>query len=52
MIKEIKKKIKSTSGESIGESLVALLISALAIVMLAGALTSAASIIRKSKDKL
>ena len=45
-------KLRSQSGESIGETLVALLISALALVMLAGAMTSALGMITKSRNKL
>ena len=52
MIKKFKKKLNNRSGESISETLVALLISALALVMLAGAITSASRVIIKSRDKL
>lgn len=44
----MKRKIHSKAGESIGETLIALLISALALVMLAGAIGSAARIITRS----
>lgn len=44
------KKLHSRAGESIAETLIALLISALALVMLAGAITSAAKIIRRSDE--
>ena len=46
------KKVRSRAGETIGETLVALLISSLALVMLAGTITAASSIIRNSKDKM
>lgn len=48
----IKKKLKNHSGESIGETLVALLIAAFALVMLAGAISSAGSIVTTSRNKL
>ena len=47
-MKRALKKLRGRSGESIGETLVALLISALALVMLAAAITSATGIIRRS----
>ena len=43
------KKLSSRRGESIGETLVALLISALALMMLAGAVSSALNLVSKSK---
>jgi len=49
MKKAVMKKLRSNSGESIGETLVALLISALALVMLAGAISTAARLITKSE---
>ncbi len=42
-------KIKNNAGETIGETLIALLIAALALTMLAGALSSATSIILRGK---
>jgi len=45
-------KLKSCAGESIGETLVALLISALALVMLAGAISSTARMITVSDTKM
>ena len=51
-MEKIKKKLNSQTGESIGETLVALLIAALALVMLAGAMTTASGIVTKSRDKL
>ena len=47
-MKRALKKLRGRSGESIGETLVALLISALALVMLAAAITSGTGIIRRS----
>lgn len=49
---KIKEKLKSHGGESIAETLVALLISALALVMLAGAITSASNMIRAERKKM
>ena len=51
-MKKMLKKLRSTAGESIGETLVALLISALALVMLAGAVSSASNIITRSNDAM
>lgn len=48
----IKKKLVSQAGESIGETLVALLISALALVMLAGAVSAGMRVVTNSKDKM
>ena len=48
----IRNKIREQSGETIGETLVALLIASLALVMLAGAISSGAKIILKSKAKM
>ena len=45
------KKLKSRSGESIGEVLVALLISGLALLMLAGAITSSSHLVETSRAK-
>ena len=42
-------KLRGKSGESIAETLIALLISALALLMLAGAVSSAANIVTKSR---
>jgi hypothetical protein len=44
----IKRKLHSKAGESIGETLVAVLISALALVILAGAIGAATRIITRS----
>ena len=50
-INRIKNKLNNT-GETIGETLVALLISALALVMLAGAISSAAKMITASDKQM
>ena len=50
-INRIKNKLNN-SGETIGETLVALLISALALVMLAGAISSAAKMITASDRQM
>ena len=52
MKKQLKAKLRSRSGETIAETLIALLISALALVMLAGAVDAAARIIMKSEAKM
>ena len=52
MKQRIIKKLASQSGESIGETLVALLISALALVMLAGAVSAGMRIVTNSKEKM
>jgi len=44
------RKLHSNAGETIAETLVALLISALALVMLAGAISTTAKVIKKSDD--
>lgn len=50
MKKRLLAKLRGRAGESIAETLIALLISALALVMLAGAISSAANIVRTSKN--
>lgn len=45
-------KLRSQSGETIAETLIALLISAFALVMLAGSIGTAARIITQSEDKM
>lgn len=45
----IRAKLVSQTGETIGETLIALLISALALTMLAGAISTAAKLITKSE---
>ena len=52
MIKKIKNKLRSPAGESIGETLAALLIAALALTMLAGAVTASAKVVDRSRDTL
>ena len=51
-MKKLKKKLRSQAGESIGETLVALLIAALALTMLAGAISVSARVILQGRDKL
>lgn len=48
----LKKRLKSESGESIAEVLVALLIAAIALMMLATMISSTVSIVNKSKIKM
>lgn len=48
----IRNKIRSTKGETISETLVALLIAALALVMLAGVVSSASRIVTQSRESL
>ena len=52
MIRNLKKKLNSKAGESITETLVSLLIASFALVMLAGAMTAASSVLTRSKEKL
>lgn len=52
MVNKVKNKLRSTSGESIAETLVAVLISAFALLMLAGTVNSASNLITKSQDSL
>lgn len=52
MKNRVLKKLYSQSGESIGETLIALLISALALVMLAGAVSAGMRIVTNSKAKM
>ena len=49
---KILKKLRSKKGESIGEVLVALLISSLGLTLLAGMITSAKSVLDRSKTKM
>ena len=51
-MKNEKKKICRQDGESISETLISLLVAALALVMLAGAVASSSNVITKSKDKM
>ena len=56
MVREEKKsmlrKLKSRKGETISETLVSLLISSLALTMLAGAITASANLVEKSRTKM
>lgn len=52
MRRRIQSKIRSCAGESIGETLIALLISALALIMLAGAISAAAKIVTRNKTAM
>ena len=45
-------KLKSSSGESIAETLVSVLIAAFALLMLAGTINTASNLITKSQDTL
>lgn len=45
-------RLRSQAGESIGETLVSLLVAALALTMLAGAVSSAGRIVTLSRNKL
>ena len=49
---KILRKLRDTRGESIAETLVALLISSLALMMLAGAISAATRVITLSKKKM
>lgn len=46
------KKLTSTAGESISETLISLLVASLALLMLAGAVSSATGMITRSREKL
>lgn len=52
MVKTVRSKLRDTSGESIAETLIALLVSALALMMLAGAVDASTHVITRSKDKM
>lgn len=52
MIRKSLEKLKNHSGESIAETLVAMLISTLALLVLAGAITTATNLISKSSTSL
>ena len=52
MVDKLKEKLNSQKGESIGETLVALLIAALALVMLAGAISASSNAITDTKEKI
>lgn len=51
-MKKLLKKIKSKTAETIGETLVALLIASFALLMLAGAISTSTGIITSSSDKI
>ena len=51
-MRRIKGKLSSHAGESIAETLFALLISSLALIMLAGAVSSAMRVVTGSKEKM
>lgn len=46
------KKLRSRAGETISETLLSVLVGALALVMLAGAVSAASGVITKSREKL
>lgn len=48
----IARKLKSRAGESIAETLIGLLIASLALVMLAGSISTATRLILTSKDRM
>lgn len=52
VFQKIKKKVFNRKGDSIAEVLIALLISSLALVMLAAMITASANIITNSKTKM
>ncbi len=51
-MKRLRKKLCSRAGESIAETLVALLVAAIALTMLAGMITATANLVKKSEDKM
>ena len=51
-LQPIRKKLHSRAGETISETLISLLIASLALVMLAGAVTSGSAMIAKGRTKL
>ena len=52
MMKRIAQKLRSRAGESIGETLIALLISSLALLMLAGAISTTTRIVTHSNETM
>ncbi|MBO4419995.1 MAG: hypothetical protein J5789_09265 [Oscillospiraceae bacterium] len=50
MIRRLKARLRSKRGESIAEVLIALMISSMALVLLAGMITATTGIVKKSKD--
>lgn len=51
-MKQIRNKIRSRAGESLAEVLVALLVATLALMILAGMITSTTSIVKASESKM
>lgn len=51
-LKELQKKLKNQSGETIGETLVALLIASLALVMLASMIQTTVNVVKKSETMM
>lgn len=51
-ISKARARLCSQAGESIGETLASLLVAALALTMLAGAMTTAGNVVTQSRDKL
>ena len=51
-MKRLIKKLNSQSGESIAETLFAVLVAAIALTMLAGMITATANMVKKSEDKM
>ena len=52
MMKKITAKLHSQAGESLGETMISLLIAALALAMVAGAITASNDVIGRGRDKL
>ena len=52
MKKQLRRKLKGRSGETFAETLVALLIAALALTMLAGAMAASSGVVTESRAKL
>ena len=50
--KRAKAKLRSRKGETIAETLIALLIASLALLMLAGAVSAASNVVTKSKNAM
>lgn len=51
-MKNVMKKLHNRKGESLAETLVAVLVIALALTMLAGMITATANMVNKSKSKM
>lgn len=51
-VSKVRNKLSSRKGESISETLIALLIAALALAMLAGAVASGSAIVKKERSRL